>query len=152
MTTLPDLDYVYKQQSQQNQELNFSADDYSLLTDLYQLTMAACYTGEGIEQRRASFELSVRRLPEGFGYLIAMGLTQALEYLAKIRFSSAQIAALKATGIFAHASDRFWSLLAEGKFTGDVWAVPEGTAVFANQPLLRVEAPLWQAQLVETYL
>jgi nicotinate phosphoribosyltransferase len=152
MTTLPDLDYVYKQQSQQNQELNLSADDYSLLTDLYQLTMAACYTGVGIEQRRASFELSVRKLPEGFGYLIAMGLTQALEYLAKIRFSSAQIAALQATGIFAHAGDRFWSLLAEGKFTGDVWAVPEGTAVFANQPLLRVEAPLWQAQLVETYL
>ena len=152
MTTFLDLDYVHKQQSQQNQELNFCADDYSLLTDLYQLTMAACYTGEGIEQRRASFELSVRRLPEGFGYLIAMGLTQALEYLAKFRFSPSQIAALQATEIFAHASDRFWSLLAEGKFTGDVWAVPEGTAVFANQPLLRVEAPLWQAQLVETYL
>ncbi|MBD2515574.1 nicotinate phosphoribosyltransferase [Nostoc sp. FACHB-973] len=152
MTTFPDLDYVHKQQTQQNQELNLCADDYSLLTDLYQLTMAACYTGEGIEQRRASFELSVRRLPENFGYLIAMGLAQALEYLAKFRFSPSQIAALQATGIFAHASDRFWSLLAQGKFTGDVWAVPEGTAVFANQPLLRVEAPLWQAQLVETYL
>ncbi|WP_193195984.1 nicotinate phosphoribosyltransferase [Nostoc sp. MG11] len=156
MTTFPDLDYVYtsdqQQQSHQNQEMNLSADDYSLLTDLYQLTMAACYTGEGIEQRRASFELTVRRLPEGFGYLIAMGLAQALEYLAKFRFSPSQIAALQATGIFAHAGDRFWSLLAEGHFTGDVWAVPEGTAVFANQPILRVEAPLWQAQLVETYL
>jgi nicotinate phosphoribosyltransferase len=156
MTTFPNLDYVHtnnqQQQSHQNQELNLSADDYSLLTDLYQLTMAACYTGEGIEQRKASFELTVRRLPEGFGYLIAMGLAQALEYLAKFRFSPSQIAALQATGIFAQASDRFWSLLAEGRFTGDVWAVPEGTAVFANQPLLRVEAPLWQAQLVETYL
>ncbi|MFN6568843.1 nicotinate phosphoribosyltransferase [Dendronalium sp. ChiSLP03b] len=146
MTTLPDLD------SHQSQELNLSTADYSLLTDLYQLTMAACYTGEGLEQRWASFELFVRRLPEGFGYLIAMGLAQALEYLEKFRFSSSQIAALQATGIFAGASDRFWSLLAEGRFTGDVWAVPEGTAVFANQPLLRVEAPLWQAQLVETYL
>ncbi|MDZ8185965.1 MAG: nicotinate phosphoribosyltransferase [Nostoc sp. ChiSLP02] len=152
MTTFLDLDYVHKQQSQQYEELNLCADDYSLLTDLYQLTMAACYTGEGIEQRRASFELSVRRLPPNFGYLIAMGLTQALEYLTKLRFSPAQIAALQATGIFAGASDRFWSLLSEGRFTGDVWAVPEGTAVFANQPLLRVEAPLWQAQLVETYL
>lgn len=156
MTTFPDLDYVHtnnqQQQSHQNQEMNLSADDYSLLTDLYQLTMAACYTGEGIEQRWASFELTVRRLPEGFGYLIAMGLAQALEYLAKFRFSPSQIAALQTTGIFAHASDRFWSLLAEGHFTGDVWAVPEGTAVFANQPILRVEAPLWQAQLVETYL
>ncbi|MBH8563229.1 nicotinate phosphoribosyltransferase [Nostoc sp. CENA67] len=146
MTTSSDLD------SHQNQELNLSAADYSLLTDLYQLTMAACYTGEGLEQRRASFELFVRRSPEGFGYLIAMGLAQALEYLEKFRFSASQIAALQATGIFAGASDRFWSLLAEGKFTGDVWAVPEGTAVFANEPLLRVEAPLWQAQLVETYL
>ncbi|RCJ37028.1 nicotinate phosphoribosyltransferase [Nostoc minutum NIES-26] len=138
--------------SHQSQELNLSTADYSLLTDLYQLTMAACYTGEGLEQRWASFELFVRRPPEGFGYLIAMGLAQALEYLEKFRFSSSQIAALQATGIFARASDRFWSLLAEGRFTGDVWAVPEGTAVFANQPLLRVEAPLWQAQLVETYL
>ncbi|MBW4684285.1 MAG: nicotinate phosphoribosyltransferase [Komarekiella atlantica HA4396-MV6] len=156
MTTLPDLDYVHtknqQQQSYPNQELNLCADDYSLLTDLYQLTMAACYTGEGIEERQASFELTVRRLPEGFGYLIAMGLTQALEYLTKFRFIPSQIAALQATGIFAHAGDRFWSLLAEAQFTGNVWAVPEGTAVFANQPILRVEAPLWQAQLVETYL
>ncbi|MBW4612498.1 MAG: nicotinate phosphoribosyltransferase [Desmonostoc vinosum HA7617-LM4] len=156
MTTFSDLGYVHTNtqqlQSYPTQELNLCADDYSLLTDLYQLTMAACYTGEGIEQRKASFELFVRRLPEDFGYLIAMGLAQALEYLTKFRFSSAQIAALQATGIFAQAGDRFWSLLAQGRFTGDVWAVPEGTAVFANQPLLRIEAPLWQAQLVETYL
>lgn len=135
-----------------NQELTLCADDYSLLTDLYQLTMAACYTGEGVEQRRASFELFVRKLPEDFGYLIAMGLAQALEYLEKFRFSASHLEALQATGIFAHAPDRFWSLLESGGFSGDVWAVAEGTAVFANQPLLRVEAPLWQAQLVETYL
>ncbi|WP_066383373.1 MULTISPECIES: nicotinate phosphoribosyltransferase [unclassified Anabaena] len=138
--------------SHQKPKLDISAAEYSLLTDLYQLTMAACYTGEGVEQRRACFELFVRRVPEGFGYLIAMGLAQALEYLENLRFSPEQIAALQATGIFAQASPRFWSLLAEGRFTGDVWAVPEGTAVFANEPLLRVEAPLWQAQLVETYL
>ncbi|AFZ57168.1 nicotinate phosphoribosyltransferase [Anabaena cylindrica FACHB-243] len=150
MTTFPDVDYGQK--SYQNPELNLSVEDYSLLTDLYQLTMAACYTGEGIEQKRASFELFVRRLPEGFGYLIAMGLAQALEYLTQFRFHSTQITALQATGIFAHAPERFWSLLTEGAFTGDVWAVPEGTAVFANEPLLRIEAPLWQAQLVETYL
>ncbi len=147
MTTFIDVGYGY-----QSPELNLSQEDYSLLTDLYQLTMAACYTGEGIEQKRASFELFVRRLPNGFGYLIAMGLAQALEYLAKFRFNSAQIAALQDTGIFTHVPEHFWSLLAEGAFTGDVWAVPEGTAVFANEPFLRVEAPLWQAQLVETYL
>jgi nicotinate phosphoribosyltransferase len=146
MATIPDLE------SYQHQDLTLSATDYSLLTDLYQLTMAACYIGEGLEQKRASFELFVRRSPENFGYLIAMGLEQALAYLEKLSFNHSQIAALQATGIFAKASDRFWSLLETGKFTGDVWAVPEGTAVFANEPLLRIEAPLWQAQLVETYL
>jgi nicotinate phosphoribosyltransferase len=147
MTTSTDICCDYH-----NPELNISSEDYSLLTDLYQLTMAACYVGEGIEQKRASFELFVRRLPEGFGYLIAMGLAQALEYLTKFRFNSAQIAALQRTGIFAHAPERFWRLLTEGSFTGDVWAVPEGTAIFANEPFLRIEAPLWQAQIVETYL
>ncbi len=126
--------------------------DYSLLTDLYQLTMSACYVGEGIEQRRASFELFTRRLPYNFGYLVAMGLTQALEYLESFRFTPEQIAALQATGIFAHVPDRFWEVLSASGFTGDVWAVPEGTVVFANEPLLRIEAPLWQAQIVETCL
>lgn len=135
-----------------DRELTLNGEDYSLLTDLYQLTMAACYVGEGLDKRPASFELFVRRLPEKFGYLIAMGLEQALEYLEKLHFNPTQIEALKATGIFAHAPEAFWSLLAEARFTGDVWAVAEGTAIFANEPLLRVEAPLWQAQLVETYL
>lgn len=134
------------------EELTVSSKDYSLLTDLYQLTMVAGYLGEGLDQRRASFELSVRHLPEGFGYLIAMGLAQAIDYLQKLRFTRNQIAQLQATGIFAQAPERFWTLLAQTQFTGDVWAVPEGTAMFANEPLLRVEAPLWQAQLVETYL
>jgi nicotinate phosphoribosyltransferase len=132
--------------------LLLSEQDYSLLTDLYQLTMTACYVGEAVEQRRASFELFTRRLPDQFGYLVAMGLTQALDYLEKLRFSAEQIAALQATGLFTHAPSRFWDLLASARFSGDVWAVPEGTVVFANEPLLRVEAPLWQAQLVETYL
>jgi nicotinate phosphoribosyltransferase len=129
-----------------------SSEDYSLLTDLYQLTMAACYVGEGIDQRQASFELFVRRLPPDFGYLVAMGLSQALEYLENFRFTSTQIAALQATGIFDQAPAQFWEVLASSGFTGDVWAVPEGTVVFANEPLLRIEAPLWQAQIVETYL
>ncbi|MEG4284774.1 nicotinate phosphoribosyltransferase [Microcoleus sp. A006_D1] len=136
----------------EDRELTVCPADYSLLTDLYQLTMAACYVGEGLDDRTASFELFARRLPEGFGYAIAMGLAQVLDYLEKFRFSEAQIQALQSTGIFAGAPERFWTLLATARFTGDVWAVPEGTAVFANEPLLRIEAPLWQAQLVETYL
>jgi nicotinate phosphoribosyltransferase len=126
--------------------------DYGLLTDLYQFTMAACYVGEGLESQPAAFELFVRRLPTDYGYLIAMGLTQAVDYLQQLSFAPEALRALRETGIFADAPERFWELLARCRFEGDVWAVPEGTAIFANQPLLRVEAPLWQAQLVETYL
>ncbi|MFN9649050.1 MAG: nicotinate phosphoribosyltransferase, partial [Pseudanabaena sp.] len=132
--------------------LNIATDEYGLLTDLYQLTMGACYVQEGCDRKRASFELFVRRLPDGFGYLIAMGIAQAIEYLQNLRFTTQQIAALPATGIFENANQRFWELLKNFRFEGDLWAVPEGTAMFANEPFLRVEAPLWQAQLVETYL
>jgi len=135
-----------------NSSLVLLPTDTALLTDLYQLTMAACYVGEGLATQRASFELFARRLPPNYGYLIAMGLAQALDYLATLHFTPEQIAELQATGIFAHAPEAFWHLLATARFEGDVWAVPEGTAIFANEPLLRVEAPLWQAQLVETYL
>jgi nicotinate phosphoribosyltransferase len=136
----------------QDQALLLCPSDYALMTDLYQLTMTACYVGEEVDQQPASFELFARRLPEGFGYLVAMGLAQALEYLEHLHFTTEQITALQATGIFTHAPDQFWELLASARFTGDVWAVSEGTVVFANEPLLRVEAPLWQAQIVETYL
>jgi nicotinate phosphoribosyltransferase len=132
--------------------LSLPTEDYSLLTDLYQLTMTACYAGESLDRSAASFELFVRKLPKGFGYLIAMGLAQALEYLEQLRFTPDRIAQLQATAVFKNAPARFWELLATAEFTGDVWAVPEGTAIFANEPILRIEAPLWQAQIVETYL
>jgi nicotinate phosphoribosyltransferase len=132
--------------------LDISSADYGLLTDLYELTMAACYVGEGFAHKQASFELFVRHLPESFSYITAMGIAQAVDYLQKWRFSPSQIEQLQATGIFAHAPDEFWTVLATGKFTGDLWAVAEGTPIFANEPILRVEAPLWQAQIVETYL
>ncbi|MCC0178468.1 nicotinate phosphoribosyltransferase [Waterburya agarophytonicola K14] len=135
-----------------NNVLNINPQDYSLLTDLYQLTMSACYVGEGIADKRASFELFMRRLPNSFGYLIAMGLAQAIEYLEQLSFSPQQIEGLQATGIFNSTPAAFWQLLKSSSFIGDVWAVPEGTAIFANEPILRIEAPLWQAQLVETYL
>jgi len=138
--------------SGEDRELTITTEDYSLLTDLYQLTMAACYSGENLANKPASFELFVRHLPDNFGYLIATGLNQALDYLKKLQFKPAQIAALQKTGIFDRAPEKFWQTLAKTKFTGDVWAVPEGEAIFANEPILRVEAPLWQAQLVETYL
>lgn len=132
--------------------LTLQPQDYGLLTDLYELTMAACYCGENLEERWSSFELCVRRLPPHFGYLVAMGLTQALHYLENLRFSSVHIEALKATGSFSHAPERFWRLLETARFSGDVWAVPEGTVVFAHEPLMRVEGPLWLVQIAETYL
>ncbi|MEA5468862.1 nicotinate phosphoribosyltransferase [Spirulina sp. 06S082] len=132
--------------------LTIAPEEYSLLTDLYQLTMTACYVGEGIEEKPASFELFARSLPPQFGYLIAMGLAQVCEYLQNLQFTSAQIVFLQETEIFQNAPDRFWQLLASSRFTGDIWAVAEGSAIFPHEPILRVEAPLWQAQLVETYL
>lgn len=136
----------------EDRTLNLSTSEYSLLTDLYQLTMTACYVGEEISESRASFEMFVRRLPENFGYLIAMGLTQVLDYLQKLQFNHQQIEALQQTGIFQDAPSKFWSLLESGSFTGDVWAIEEGTPIFPNEPFFRIEAPLWQAQLVETYI
>lgn len=136
----------------EDQQLILTSEDNNLLTDLYELTMAACYAGEGVDQQWASFELFTRKLPENYGYLIAMGLAQALDFLEKFHFSSAQIEALRSLKIFANAPQAFWSLLENAKFTGNVWAVLEGTAIFPNEPLLRVEAPLWQAQIVETFL
>ena len=130
----------------------FTVEDLSLLTDLYQVTMAACYVGEGLELASASFELFARKMPNDFGYLVAMGLSEALRYLESLKFSSIQIANLQKLALFENAPDRFWEILRNGGFTGTVWAVSEGTIVLANEPILRVEAPLWQAQWVETYL
>ena len=126
--------------------------DLGLLTDLYQITMSACYVGEGLDDRSASFEVFSRKLPKDFGYLIAMGLEQVLSYLESLQITPKQIEQLLETGLFVHVPDRFWELLETMRFEGSVWAVNEGTAVFANEPLLRIEAPLWQAQWVETYL
>lgn len=135
-----------------NSLLTLTHEENSLLTDLYQLTMVACYAGEDIAHTPASFELFVRHLPEPYGYLMAMGLEQALDYLETLQFSESALESLQRTGIFEDAPSSFWDLLRNGKFEGEVWAVPEGTAIFANEPFLRVEAPLWQAQIVETYL
>lgn len=148
----PDGSTVANQSAYWVEPLDITPAEYGLLTDLYQLTMSACYVGESIYRKTASFELFTRRLPAGYGYLISMGLEQALEYLQNLSYSAEQIEQLKRTDIFKSAPDEFWRLLKNFRFVGDVWAVPEGTAVFANEPMLRIEAPLWQAQIAETYL
>jgi nicotinate phosphoribosyltransferase len=125
-----------------------SAEPSALLTDLYQLNMIQAYLDHG-DTGTAVFELFCRTLPPRRGFLVAAGLQQALDYLENLRFSADDIAWLRSTGRFKpNAIDYFSSL----RFTGEVHAVPEGTIFFANEPILRVTAPLPQAQLVETRL
>ena len=128
---------------------------YGLATDLYQLTMAAGYHAHRHNHRdteKASFELFARRLPSQRSYLVVAGLEQAVEYLRNLRFSAEEIAFLQALPVFAHVSPDFFAYLRDFRFSGDVWAMPEGTIAFAGEPLLRVTAPLIEAQILETYL
>jgi nicotinate phosphoribosyltransferase len=119
-----------------------------LLTDLYQLTMLQAYRASGMSEL-ASFELFVRALPAERNFLLAGGLEQAVEYLLSLRFLDDELEWLGSTGRFDAG---FLESLRDFRFTGDVDGVPEGTLVFANEPLLRVTAPLREAQLVETRL
>jgi nicotinate phosphoribosyltransferase len=123
-----------------------------LHTDLYELTMAAGYFQAGKTGDRATFELYVRRLPWNRKYLVAAGLAQAAEYLLNLRFTREEIAYLRTLPQFARAQDGFFEMLSKLRFTGDVFAVPEGTPMFGGEPLLTVRAPLVEAQLAETYL
>jgi nicotinate phosphoribosyltransferase len=120
----------------------------ALLTDLYQLTMLQAYLDEGMDAP-AVFELFVRKLPLGRNFLVAAGLEQALVYLETLAFSDDEIAWLERQGGF---SDRLLQYLRDFRFRGDVHAMPEGTVFFPDEPILRVTAPLPEAQLVESRL
>jgi nicotinate phosphoribosyltransferase len=120
----------------------------ALLTDLYQLNMLQAYLDHG-ETGTAVFELFVRTLPDRRSFLVAAGLEQALAFLEGLHFSAEEIDWLERTGRFGKG---LLDYLAELRFTGDVHAMPEGTVFFAGEPILRVTAPLPQAQLVETRL
>lgn len=120
----------------------------ALLTDLYQLTMLQAYFDQG-QTDLAVFEFYVRSLPPGRRFLVAAGLEQALDALEALRFSPPELAWLAGCGRF---SPGFVASLADLRFTGDVQAMPEGTVCFPNEPILRIVAPLREAQLVETRL
>jgi nicotinate phosphoribosyltransferase len=120
----------------------------ALLTDLYQLNMIQAYLDHG-ETKTAVFEFFVRTLPARRGFLVAAGLEQALDYLENLRFSEAEIEWLRSTGRFGQ---NLLDYLADFRFSGDVHAMPEGTVFFAGEPILRVTAPLPQAQFVESRL
>ncbi len=119
-----------------------------LTTDLYELNMVQAYLDKA-EDKEAVFEFFVRRLPARRGFLMAAGLEDALDYLETLRFSPAEIDWLKNTGRFRQ---NLLDYLSRFRFTGDVHAIPEGTVCFPYEPLIRITAPLPQAQLVETRL
>lgn len=127
----------------------------AMLTDLYQLTMAAGYWRSGIAERAAVFHLIFRKQPFGGGFTVACGLDYAIELLDDFRFDDGDVAYLAAlTGndgkpIF---DPTFLDYLSKLRFTGDVDAVPEGTVTFPHQPLVRVQGPILQCQLVESFL
>ena len=118
-----------------------------LLVDLYQLTMGESYLAEGMSEREATFSLFYRSLPEGWGYLLAAGLEDALRYLEELQFDEDDLAYLEGTGLFSVA---FLERLRSFRFSGSVRAMPEGTAVFPGEPLLEVTAPILEAQVAET--
>lgn len=122
-----------------------------LLTDLYELTMAAGYLETGFDAR-ATFELFVRSLPPRRNYLVAAGLDQALDFLESVCFSDSEIAYLRTLPVFQSIGDNFFEYLAKYRFSGDVWAMPEGTVFFPGEPILRVTAPVIEAQIAETSL
>lgn len=125
----------------------------ALCTDLYQLTMAAGYFHRGMTGAVATCEMFVRRLPRRRRYLIAMGLERVLAYLEGLRFTEEEIAYLGTVPALRDAmTPAFADYLRALRFTGDVDAMPEGTAAFAHEPMVRVRAPLVEAQLVETFL
>jgi len=123
-----------------------------LLTDLYELTMSAGYFQAGKASQKATFELGIRRLPKGRNFVIAAGLPQCVEYLLNLRFSAQEIDYLRGLPQFAGASSAFFDYLRDFRFTGDLFAAPEGTPLFAGEPMLTVRAPLIEAQIPETYL
>ncbi len=121
----------------------------TLLTDLYQLTMIQGYYTLGFKNRTVVFDLFYRRNPSGNGFAIAAGLEQVIDYIKHLQFTDEDVAYLKEKGCFR---EDFLSYLKDFRFTGDIWAVPEGTVVFPHEPLIRVTAPIMEGQFIETAL
>ncbi|SEM05221.1 nicotinate phosphoribosyltransferase [Halomonas caseinilytica] len=128
--------------------LTVEEDELALLTDLYQLTMTQAYWREGMDDQ-ATFSLFFRRLPAERRFMLACGQQHAAELVSRLRFGKRAIARLAETGRF---DDAFLDWLANWRFEGDIWTLPEGTPVFANEPLLEVDAPIAQAQLLESLI
>jgi nicotinate phosphoribosyltransferase len=123
-----------------------------LLTDLYELTMAAGYFAAGRQNDIGTFEFTIRRLPRNRDFVLAAGLHSAVDYLLSLSFEADEIAYLRSLENFRNAPAAFWDYLAAFRFTGDVFAVPEGTVLYTGQPVMNIRAPLIEGQIPETYL
>ena len=120
----------------------------SMLFDFYEMTMANGYFRQGMQERVTYFDVFFRRVPDKGGFAIAAGLEQLVEYIQNLHFGQEDIDYLRSKNLF---QEDFLDYLRHFRFTGDIWAVPEGTPVFPGEPLVTVRAPASQAQLIETY-
>lgn len=127
----------------------FTEQNYTMLCDFYQLTMGNGYLKSGMSDTVAYFDLFFRKVPDNGGYAVCAGLEQVCDYIENLRFGADDIEFLRSKGIF---SEEFLEYLRDFKFEGDIFAIPEGTPVFPNEPLITVRAPAIQAQLIETML
>lgn len=120
-----------------------------MLCDFYELTMANGYFVKGMADRITYFDIFFREIPDGGGFAIAAGLEQIIDYVKNLHFTEDDIEYLRGRGCF---DERFLEMLRNFRFTGDIWAVPEGTPIFPSEPVITVRAPAYQAQFIETYL
>ena len=123
--------------------------NYTMLADFYELTMGNGYFQTGLKDRVCYFDVFFRSVPDGGGFAIAAGLEQVIQYIQNLRFDQEDVEFLRSKGLFG---EDFLQFLLDFRFTGDIWAVPEGTPIFPREPILTVRAPAIEAQFVETYL
>ena len=121
----------------------------TMLTDFYEFTMANGYLKNGLKDKIAYFDMFFRRIPDNGGYAIISGLEQLCEYLQNLTFSKEDISYLRSKGCFC---EEFLEYLRDFKFECDVWAVPEGTPIFPQEPIVTVKGPAIQAMMVETII
>ena len=119
-----------------------------MLCDFYELTMSNGYFQNGFYKRNVYFDVFFRKVPDNGGFAIAAGLENVIEYIRELHFDDDDIEFLRKKGIF---NEEFFKYLRNFKFSGDIYAVPEGTPVFPNEPIMTVRAPAIEAQLVETF-
>ncbi|MGN0519474.1 MAG: nicotinate phosphoribosyltransferase [Candidatus Fimenecus sp.] len=122
--------------------------DLSMMTELYEFTLADGYFSAGMQDTVACFDLFFRRVPDGGGFAVMAGLEQVIAYLKNLHFTEGDLAFLREKGI----SEPFLNYLRDFKFACDVWAIPEGTPIFPNEPIVKVRGPVVQAQMIETML